>query len=74
MYSDAEEFTVRVNEDHPFMLSFAQLPTQQIEPVLRLALGVGVAEYIDPDHVRTRLNALLRGPLATRSGLEPDDD
>lgn len=74
VYSDADELTVRVNEDHPFMLSFAQLPTQQIEPVLRLALGVGVAEYLDPDHVRTRLNVLLRGPLATRSGLESDDD
>ena len=74
MYSDAEELTVRVNEDHPFMLSFAQMPTHHIEPVLRLALGVGVAEYIDPEHVRTRLNALLRGPLATRSGLEPNDD
>jgi Histidine kinase-, DNA gyrase B-, and HSP90-like ATPase len=74
MYSDADALTVRVNEDHPFMLSFAQLPSQQVEPVLRLALGVGVAEYIDPEHVRTRLNALLRGPLATRSGLESDDD
>jgi hypothetical protein len=74
MYSDADELTVRVNEDHPFMLSFAQMPTHQIEPILRIALGVGVAEYIDPEHVRTRLNALLRGPLATRSGLEPDDD
>jgi hypothetical protein len=73
VYADEHLLTVRVNEDHPFMLSFAQLPLQQIEPVLRLALGVGVAEFIDPEHVRTRLNALLRGPLATRSGLEIDD-
>lgn len=74
VYSDADDLTVRVNEDHPFMLSFAQMPANQIEPVLRLALGVGVAEYLDPEHVRTRLNALLRGPLATRSGLEDDDE
>jgi len=74
VYQEKELLIVRVNEDHPFMLSFAQLPKQQIEPVLRLALGVGVAEYIDPDHVRTRLNDLLRGPLASRAGLDAIDE
>lgn len=74
LYADDQFLTVRINEDHPFMLSFAQLPLQQIEPVLRLGLGLGVSEFIDPEHVRTRLNALLRGPLSTRSGLEADDD
>lgn len=73
VYTHADELTVRVNQDHPFMLSFGQLPTQQLEPMLRLALGVGAAEFLDPENVRTRLNMLLRGPLATRSGLEPDD-
>ncbi len=74
LYKDSDELVVRVNEEHPFMLSFAQLPVQQIEPVLRLALGLGVAEFVDPDHVRTRLNALLRGPLSSRSEMEEISD
>ena len=73
VYSNDDSLTIRVNEDHPFMLSFAQLPRQQIEPVLRLAIGIGFAEYVDHDHVRTRLNALLRGPLSTKRGLDEED-
>lgn len=74
LYANETELTVRVNEEHPFMLSFAQIPRHQIEPVLRLALGLGVAERVDPDHVRTRLNALLRGPLAAEAGLVSIDE
>ena len=53
------------------MQAFAHLPNQEIEPVLRLAAALGLAEIearvagvTDPSAVRMRLNAILRGPLA----------
>ena len=62
---------IEVDRGHPFMQAFAHLPNQEIEPVLRLAAALGLAEIearvagvTDPSAVRMRLNAILRGPLA----------
>ena len=64
-------YAIEVDRAHPFMQSFAHLPGQEIEPVLRLAAALGMAE-IEARHagipnaggLRARLNHLLRGPLA----------
>lgn len=63
--------TIEVDRQHPFMQSFAHLPGQEVEPILRLAAALGLAEIEarfsgspDAGAVRARLNELLRGPLA----------
>lgn len=63
-------YAIEVDRSHPFMQSFAHLPGQEVEPVLRLAVALGIAE-IEARHagaknaggLRARLNQLLRGPL-----------
>ncbi|HEX5608929.1 MAG TPA: ATP-binding protein [Solirubrobacterales bacterium] len=63
--------TIEVDRNHPFMQSFAHLPGQEVEPVLRLAAALGIAEIearqagvADAGTVRGKLNQLLQGPLA----------
>jgi hypothetical protein len=64
-------YAIEVDRAHPFMQSFAHLPGQEVEPVLRLAAALGMAE-IEARHaglpnagaLRARLNQLMRGPLA----------
>lgn len=68
---DADGHTIEVDRKHPLMQSFAHLPGQEVEPILRIAAAFGMAE-IGARHsgtanvgaVRARLNELLRGPLA----------
>jgi len=62
---------IEVDRAHPFMQAFAHLPNQEIEPILRLAAAIGLAEIearaagvADSSAVRTRINTILRGPLA----------
>jgi hypothetical protein len=64
-------YAIEVDRAHPFMQSFAHLPGQEVEPVLRLAAALGIAEIeslragaADPGGLRARLNHLLRGSLA----------
>lgn len=66
--------TIQINRSAPFMNSFANFPNMEIEPVLRVALAVGLAE-IDVRRsgvpqaamLRSRLNEILQGPLAHRT-------
>ena len=53
------------------MQAFAHLPNQEIEPILRIAAALALAEIearlagvADPSAVRSRVNQILRGPLA----------
>jgi Histidine kinase-, DNA gyrase B-, and HSP90-like ATPase len=69
---------IEVDRAHPFMQAFAHLPNQEIEPILRLAAGLGLAEIEariagvpDPSAVRVRLNTILRGPLARAALTDP---
>lgn len=69
---------IEVDRGHPFMQAFAHLPNQEIEPVLRLAAAIGLAEIEaraagvpDPSAVRVRLNSILRGPLARAALTDP---
>jgi Histidine kinase-, DNA gyrase B-, and HSP90-like ATPase len=65
--------TVAVNRAHKFMQSFANVPGSDIEPVLRLAAALAIAEVrgrasgvAQPAFVREQLNDLLEGPLSTK--------
>jgi hypothetical protein len=68
---EGDGYLIEVDRAHPFMQSFAHLPGQEVEPVLRLAIALGIAE-IEARHagvpnagsLRARLNGLMRGPLA----------
>lgn len=64
-------YLIEIDRAHPFMQSFAHLPEQEVEPVLRIAVALGMAEIearhagaADAGGVRARLNQLLRGRLA----------
>lgn len=66
-----DSYVIEVDREHPFMQAFAHLPNQQIEPVLRLAAALGLAEIEariggapQPSAVRMQLNRILRGPLS----------
>jgi hypothetical protein len=63
-------YLVEVDRAHPFMQSFAHLPGQEVEPVLRLAIAMGIAEIEarqagmnEAGALRARLNRLLQGSL-----------
>jgi hypothetical protein len=65
--------TVSINRAHKFMQSFANAPGSDVEPVLRLAAALGVAEVrgrsggvAQPGFVREQVNDLLDGALADR--------
>ena len=65
--------TVAVNRSHRFMQSFAHVPGADVEPVLRLAAALALAElrgrtsgHAEPAFVRHQVNDLLDGALAER--------
>lgn len=69
------EETIQINRAAPFMYSFANFPSMEIEPVLRLTLAVGLAEIearragvLQASTIRINFNELLKGPLAQRTG------
>ena len=71
---------VRMSLAHPFMARLPRLDRGHVEPLLRIAAGLALAEKIASDGgtnypaaVRTILNNLLRGPLS-RSGTGNDDE
>lgn len=68
---------IRVCRDHQFMRSFAHLPNQEIEPVLRLAVAIAAGEVAarqagtaGAGRVRTQMNAALSGPLGSHTLFE----
>lgn len=61
-----------VNQAHPFMRAFCELPSQELEPVWRVAVALGLATELTraeagtPGRVVTHVNALLRDVLARK--------
>lgn len=61
---------VRLSLTHPFMIEFAGDDEKIIEPILRIAVALGLAEVIAketrclPNEVRNGLNELLNGSLS----------
>jgi hypothetical protein len=63
--------TIRIALAHPFMDKFVGPAAEALEPLVRLAIGLGLAELSAQDAgvrmasaVRHRLNELLRGALS----------
>ena len=68
----ASHLDIEVNQAHPFMRNFAEVPSQELEPVWRLAVAMGLAQELARDSgdkagfVLLRLNQLLRDYLAAQ--------
>lgn len=64
------QLTIRINQAHPFMRNFAEIPSQDLEPVWRLGLALGLAQEIVRDkggnvsEVTHMVNKLLRKYLS----------
>ncbi|WP_186814546.1 ATP-binding protein [Actinotalea fermentans] len=59
--------SVKVNQAHPFMRAFCEMPAQELEPVWRVAIAVGLAQEVArsrgakfPNYVTQAVNALVR--------------
>jgi hypothetical protein len=68
-----DSWVVSVNRAHPFINSFANLPGADINPVLRLAVALGIAEINGrnaaiehPAFIRHTINEILTGPLGRK--------
>lgn len=66
--------TVAVNQAHPFMRAFCEAPGQELEPVWRVAIAVGLGQEIarqsgvkNAGIVTQKVNSLLRDVLAKQS-------
>jgi hypothetical protein len=67
----ARHVTIRISLAHPFMIRFGGTGPDQLEPIIRLAVGVGLAEVVARDGgikmagtIRRNLNELLRNSLS----------
>lgn len=59
--------SVKVNHGHPFMRAFCEMPAQELEPVWRVAVAIGIAQEVArsrgakfPNYVTQAVNALVR--------------
>lgn len=67
----ARELEVRVSLNHPFMVRFADMSSSQMEPIVRIAIAIALAEitareagvHLAPA-IRRNVNALLSGALS----------
>jgi hypothetical protein len=71
--STNDSYKISFNRAHPFVNSFASLPDSDLDPVLRFALAIGLAEVKARDagipsssYYRQMINDLLHGSLSTR--------
>ena len=75
--SDQKKWTVTVNRDHPFMQSFTVADPDSLDPVLRIALAIAIAEiqglssgYESAGFMRLAINDLLRIYLSSREDVD----
>lgn len=68
---DPRKVTIRIALAHPFMVKFAGPGSEALEALMRVAIGIGLAELAARDGgvrmagaIRIRLNELLRGSLS----------
>jgi hypothetical protein len=74
-------WTITLNRAHPFMDSFVHLPGADLNPVLRIAASLGIAEIRatnagveKPSFTRSAVNDLLRGEFARRKYEETGEE
>jgi hypothetical protein len=81
---DKDKWLITINRDHPFMKSFTVADPDSLDPILRIALAIGIAEiqglnagYDTAGFLRLSINELLRNYLSSRSdvdmSIETDD-
>jgi hypothetical protein len=71
---DDRKLVLTVNQAHPFMRAWCELPGQELEPVWRVAIALGLAQEMarlggakQPGMVTENVNALLRNVLSKKS-------
>jgi hypothetical protein len=76
---DAElnKWIITINREHPFMKSFTVADSDSLEPVLRIALAIGIAEiqglnsgFDTAGFLRLSINDLLRNYLSSRTDVD----
>ena len=74
---DVDKWVVTLNRDHPFMKSFTVADPDSLEPVLRIALAIGIAEiqgissgFEKAGSLRLAINDILRDYLSSRSDVD----
>jgi len=74
VYQERSAWKVTVNRAHRFTQSFAYLPGMDLEPVLRLAVAIALAQIKaersgsrEPRYLLAELNHILTGPLAQKA-------
>ena len=75
--SQNNKWIITVNRQHPFMESFTVADPDALEPVLRLALAIGIAEiqgmssgFESAGFLRIQINELLKNYLSNRSDVD----
>jgi hypothetical protein len=70
------DWHLTLNRSHPFMNSFANLPGADLDPIIRIAMGIGLAEISARNSglefssfIRKKLNEMLTGDLSSRQDL-----
>lgn len=71
--TDEGGFAFSINRAHPFMNSFANLPGADLDPILRMASALGIAEILgrnaaldNPDYIRNKMNEILSGAMSLK--------
>jgi hypothetical protein len=71
---DGHGLVLTVNQAHPFMRAYCEIPGQELEPVWRVAIALGLAQEMArlggakmPGLVTENVNALLRSVLSHKS-------
>jgi hypothetical protein len=66
VFEDGDTSVIQVNQDHPFMRSFAFVPGHDPKSLYRLAMAIALAEIkADPTGQRNYINDLLDGPIGS---------
>jgi len=75
--ADSQKWVITINREHPFMKSFTVADSDSLEPVLRIALAIGIAEiqglnsgFDTAGFLRLSINDLLRNYLSSRSDVD----
>jgi hypothetical protein len=75
--TEDNKWVITVNREHPFMNSFTVADPDSLEPVLRLALAIGIAEiqglssgFESAGFLRIQINELLKNYLSNRSDVD----
>lgn len=75
--TEDQRWIITVNREHPFMNSFTVADPDSLEPILRIALAMGIAEiqgisagFDSSGFLRIQVNELLRNFLSNRSDVD----